>query len=244
MKNKKLIEDVFEYILSLFFPNRCRFCDNVIQALDEICDDCMKSLPWINGEICSFCGSLKADCGCNGRHGQYYDGIVAPLYYTDTVRTCIHRYKFRDDKLLYKCLADLMSKACIERYGDIKFDYITYTPMIKKSQKKRGYNQSELLAGRIAENLDIPFAGSLLIKKYDTKFQRKCSGFERTGNIVGVFDVNDIYDVENKTILLIDDVKTSGCTLSECGKMLYLNGAQRVYCLTAALVKSKIDKDD
>ncbi len=244
MKNKRLLEDVGEYFLTLLFPNRCKFCDKVTEPFEDICEACNNSVPWIDGEICKNCGTLKSDCTCSGRHGQYYEGIVAPLYFEASVRACIHRYKFYDERLCHKYLADLMSDTCKERYKDISFDYVAYIPMRKKSQRKRGYNQSRLLAKRIAENLNVTFGDNLLIKLYDTKIQHDCNEIERSGNLVGVFDVNKSYDVSEKTILLIDDVKTSGATLSECGKMLYLNGASHVYCLTAALVRSKINKKD
>ena len=134
-----------------------------------------------------------------------------------------------------------MTETCKERYSGIHFDYVTYIPMRKHSAKKRGYNQSGLLAKRVAENINVPLCDDLLVKVYDTKVQRGCSKLERRGNLLGVFDVNNKYDVAGKCVLIIDDVKTSGATLSECGKMLYLNGASSVYCLTAALVNSKIN---
>ncbi len=242
IETKRLIENISEFSLSLFFPNRCKFCDKVTQVFDDICDDCRESLPWIDGEICEFCGTLKDDCTCNGRHGDYYEGIVAPLYYADGVRSCIHRYKFRDEKLFYRCLADLMTDTCIKRYEGIKFDYITYIPLRKTRERNRGYNQSRLLAKRISENLNIPLADDLLIKIYDTKIQHTCRSIERKGNLIGAFDFNKDYDVIGKTVLIVDDVKTTGATLSECGKMLYLNDAEHVYCLTAALGKGNIEK--
>ncbi len=241
IENKRFFENISEYFLSLFFPNRCKFCDVVTQVFDDVCDTCKNTLPWIDGDICEFCGALKSDCACKGNHGNFYEGIVAPLYYSDSVRNCIHRYKFRDEKQSFRCLADLMTETCKERYGNIDFDYITYIPLRKSREKKRGYNQSRLLAKRISENLNIPLADDLLIKIYDTKIQHGCSALERRGNLVGVFDVNISYDVHGKTVLIVDDVKTTGATLSECGKMLYLNDAEHVYCLTAALGKGKID---
>lgn len=228
MKNRN-VENIVDGVLCLFYPNRCKFCGALTDPSEDVCDECAKTLPWIDGEICVRCGSLKSDCGCKGRHGDYFDGIVAPLYYIDSVKKCIHNYKFNDDRLIYKCLADLMTRTCNERYIEISFDYVTYIPMRKSSRRIRGYNQSRLLAKRVAENLDVEFCDDLLLKIYDTKTQRGCSKLERRGNILGVFDVNSKYNVENKNILIIDDVKTSGATLSECGKMLFLHGADSVY---------------
>lgn len=240
-KTKVLFSDLYEYVLSLFFPNRCIFCNEVIGPYDALCTSCQSTLPWIKGEVCIFCGSSKEDCECKKRHGNFYDGIAAPLYYVGNVRKSIHNFKFKDDKNAYKVFAELMNETRVSVYKDIDFDYIAYTPMSLKHQKKRGYNQSRLLAEQISELSGIPFAEDLILKIYPTRIQHKCIHWtERRGNLLGAFDVNPQFNVEGKNILLIDDVKTSGATLSECGKMLFLYGADSVYCLTAAVVNSKI----
>lgn len=240
-KAKVLLCDIKEYCLSLFFPNRCIFCNEVIGPYDNMCTSCEDKLPWIRGELCEYCGSKKEDCDCKKRHSNFYDGIAAPLYYVGDVRKSIHNFKFKDDKNAYKVFAELMNDTRREVYNDIEFDYITYTPMSKRHRRKRGYNQSELLAERISELSGITFAEDMIQKIYPTRIQHKCVHWtERKGNLLGAFDVNQKYNVEGKNILLIDDVKTSGATLSECGKMLFLYGAENVYCLTAAIVNSKI----
>lgn len=244
MKMKAFINDVYKYILSQFFPQRCIFCDEVIAPFSHICDSCDESIPRIDGEICRLCGALKSDCVCEGRHGNYYDGIAAPLYYEENVKRCIHGFKFYDERLNYEGLGDLMTQAMTKYYADIDFDYITYIPIRKKNLTKRGYNQSRLLAERVSKNSGIPLGEEMLVKIYDTPCQRGISELERKGNVAGVFAVDtDKYDIDNKNILLVDDVKTTGTTLSECGKMLYLAGANKVYCLTAAVVNSKIKKE-
>ncbi len=244
MKFKSLARDICDYILSLFYPKRCIFCEEIVDPFSHICSDCNKHLPKIEGEVCKLCGALKSDCVCKGRHGNYYDGVVAPLYYEDNVKNCIHRFKFYDERLNCEGLGDMMCQALKRYYSDIEFDFITYIPTRNKNLKKRGYNQSRLLAERVSENSGIPFGEEMLVKIYDTPYQRGITELERKGNVAGVFDVNiERYDVNNKNILLIDDVKTTGTTLSECGKMLYLAGANKVYCLTAAVVNSKMIKE-
>lgn len=244
MIKNHFLKDIFEYILTLFFPNRCVFCGQIIDPVEHMCADCKKTLPWIDGEICHFCGASKSDCECKKRHGQFYDGIVAPLYYVDKVKHCIHNFKFNDDRLNARALAYLMNKTRKSEYKDIEFDYVAYIPMLENQERKRGYNQGRLLARELSEISGICFGDELLVKLYETKTQHKCAySIERKGNLLGAFDVNPRYDVNGKNILLVDDVKTSGATLNECSKMLYLNGAESVYCLTAALVNSKMKKD-
>lgn len=244
MFKSHFIKDVFEYILTLFFPNRCIFCGKIIDPVDSMCSDCRKTLPWIDGEICHFCGASIADCECKKKHGHFYDGIVAPLYYFDKVKDCIHNFKFNDERLNSKALARLMNKTRKKEYSDIDFDYVTYIPMLENQERKRGYNQGKLLAYEMSVLSGIHFGDELLVKLYETKTQHKCAfSIERKGNLLGAFDVNPEYNVNGKNILIVDDVKTSGATLNECSKMLYLNGANSVYCLTAALVNSKIKKE-
>ncbi len=243
MSYKSVLKYISEYVLSLFFPKRCIFCGAVIAPFDGICSDCEVKLPWITGEICHLCGHMKRDCVCKNRHGQFYEGIVSPLYYQEKVRYCIHNFKFRDERTFAKTLAVLMNNTRLAEYADINFDYVTYIPMNKKHQRKRGYNQGELLAREISQISNIPFGDQLLLKIYETDTQHQCGNpILRQGNVLGAFEVNSEFNVNGKTILLVDDVKTSGCTLNECSKMLYLNGADAVYCLTASLVKNEVKK--
>lgn len=235
-------KDSMKFLISVFFPNRCIFCDELIDPFEDICERCAESAPFIKGEICPCCGAAKADCFCKKKHSHFYESIASPLYYKDNVKSCIQRYKFKDERNIGRALAKLMAEVVFERFADIDFDYVTYIPMYRKKERKRGFNQSRILAREISELCDIPFADKMLIKLYDTDNQHDCTRLERTGNLIGVFDVDSRFDVRGKTVLLIDDIKTSGSTLNECGKMLHLNGANRVICLTAALRNSKIKK--
>ncbi len=245
MKYKDVLKDISEYILSVFFPKRCIFCESIIGPYDEICSDCEENLPWIDGDICHYCGNMKDDCTCKKRHGHYYDGIVSPLYFSGNVRKSIHSFKFRDEPQYAEVYASMMNRIRSKEYPEIKFDYVTYIPMNSKQEKKRGYNQGRLLAKEVSKISDIAFGDELLIKLFETQTQHKCENWlERSGNLLGVFDVNPDYDINGKNILLVDDVKTTGSTLNECSKMLYLNGAESVYCITASLVKSKKKNTD
>lgn len=233
-----------EYLWCLLFPNHCKFCGELTDFVTDICDKCKAEIPFIKGEICYRCGSQKADCICNGKRSKFYEKSVSVMYYDELAKNCISRFKFDGDRNTYKCLAKLMVDCCAERYADVSFDYVAYVPMDRKKQRARGFNQSKLLAKVISDELNIPFGEKLLVKLYETDNQHECDRIERTGNLMGVFDVNGDYDISGKSILLVDDIKTSGATLNECGKMLYLYGAQSVFCLTAARRNSKIDEKE
>lgn len=137
-----------------------------------------------------------------------------------------------------------MAETVKEKFGNIDFDYITEVPMTQKSLKQRGYNQCFLLARGISERLGIEHKPQILKKLYETDKQHIISFYLRKGNLTGVFDVCNPEEVKDKTILLCDDISTSGETLNECAKMLWLHGAKEIYCITVALTEyRKKDKN-
>ena len=114
-------------------------------------------------------------------------------------------------------------------------DFIIPVPLSEKRLKERGFNQSLLLAERIAGTLKIPLEPDVLIKFRDTAIQHDLDYEQRIQNLRGAFRVADNMDLTGKRILIVDDVATTCTTLSECGKALYLAGAERVLCCTAAI---------
>lgn len=122
-------------------------------------------------------------------------------------------------------------------YADEKFDFTAAVPMYSKDQKRRGYNQSEEIAKALAGFIGVDFKKDLIKKIYPTDKQSSRNMIDRSGNVLGVFDVEE--NVDGKSILLVDDVRTTGSTFSECGKMLYLMGAKRVCCISFATGKYK-----
>ena len=118
-------KDFATYFFSLFFPNRCIFCDRLIDPFEDYCDGCENTVHFISGEICKRCGMEKADCNCKSKHSIGYDAVAAPLYYDGDVKSCIRRYKFKDRRNMSKALAKLMYGTLKERFADIDFDYVT-----------------------------------------------------------------------------------------------------------------------
>ena len=236
-KNDLIIKDFPEPVDSFraaFLPDRCNLCGRVIAHRTVICPDCRKNAKVIRGERCLFCGRTKKDCECKGR-SNFYDGVVAPFVYEGVVRQSIARWKFHDAERNVNFFADMMIAAMKGSYDDIKFDVITFIPQTRKETKDRSYNQSEQLALTLGNKMHIPVK-SLLVKLYETERQRNLSFIKRSGNVFGVFDCCNRKMTDGKTILLIDDVKTSGKSLNECAKMLHLYGAAKVYCAVIAVV--------
>lgn len=224
-------------ILNSILPKRCAYCGRVITSDLLKCADCEKNLPRITGEICRKCGRETKFCSCKGAK-MYFKSLVAPFYFEGNVRKGMHAFKFRSSPDNAKAYSEEISKTVRLRFNGIKFDFITEVPMTDKSVKKRGYNQCTLLAENISGILGIEHKPFVLKKLYETDIQHGLSYYLRKGNLTGVFDVTCPETVKDKTILLCDDISTSGETLNECAKMLWLNGAKEIYCVSAALTKS------
>ena len=205
-------------IWDLLFPPKCPFCGKLIKPHTLLCQECQRELPWLTGPACKKPVELTKGC-------------VVVFRYQDKVRDAIHGYKFRGCSGRAGCFGTLIA----QQIGDqaLEFDLITWPPLSKKRLRQRGYDQAELLARRVGEVLDAPVVSAL------TKSHRPAqSGLEdpsrRRANLLGAYTVPDLAKIAGKRILLIDDVVTTGSTLSECAKMLELAGAESVVCAALA----------
>ena len=225
-------------LLAALFPNRCVYCDARVQGDALVCGECRNSLPRIEGEICPKCGRGKKVCACRKKE-NYYDGIAAPFYFEGNVRKGLHCFKFRNYTAGAEEYAREMYETIKTRFPDVVFDFITEVPVSAKSRRSRGYNQCELLAKEISALSGIPHRQGVIKKIYETNAQHGLPGYLRRGNLAGVFDLTEPETVKGKTVLLCDDISTSGETLGECSKMLWLYGAKSIYCITLALTKAE-----
>lgn len=231
----KKLKDILVHIL---YPRRCAYCGRVIDYSRMMCADCEKELPRIKDVTCRKCAREKSECVCKGSE-NYYDSVAAPFYYEGCVRNGVHIFKFRNGFRNYEAFAYEMAETVKKRFADIRFDFITEVPMTRKSRKRRGYNQCFYLAKGISGLLGIEHKPDVLSKIYNTKIQHEIKYYLRKGNLTGAFDVPDPSEVKDKTILLCDDILTSGETLNECAKMLWLHGAKEIHCITLAVTKFK-----
>jgi ComF family protein len=182
------------------------------------------------------CGRGKSECLCRN-YRFYYSGLAAPFYYEGVIGKSIRNFKFRGRIGYAGFFAHEMADTVNKQFAGKSFDLIVCVPLTKKSYKIRGYNQSFLLAKEIAAVLNIEIRSDLLVKLYDTPAQHTMTSSMRRGNLAGVFDVAEPDFAKGKTILICDDVATTGSTINECAKMLLLYGAKEVCCITAAVTR-------
>lgn len=207
-------------LLDLLYPPRCPFCHCFVKSSAvAICDNCRKNLPYTtNG------GRQKAD---------FVTVCVSPLYYEDDVRESLLRYKFHGATGYAKAYAPLIAD-CIREHLDQEYDLITWVPLSRKRLHRRGYDQAQLLAEAVATELDTMAVGTLKKIRNTAAQSQTGSAEKRRANISGAYRVMNPALVADKRILLIDDIVTTGSTLSECARTLGLAGAECVICAAVA----------
>lgn len=238
---KRIIKFIKDTVLWLFLTEHCRYCNSLIEIGEGVCADCRENLPVVSGDKCSFCGAGKDRCGCK-KHRLGYNGITAPFYYEGGIKEGIRQLKFNGKEHIAYFLAEDMTRAVKSDFTEVQFDFICFVPFTAAQKIRRNYNQSELLAEHLAKMLNIPLKKAL-VKLFETDTQHSMNVCNRKGNVFGVYDVKDGVDIKGKTVLLVDDIKTTGSTLDECAWILKIRGAKTVYCVTAALTgKNKNNK--
>lgn len=232
-------KDFLKFLISLVYPNRCAGCGGLIGYGKYWCDNCESQLEFIPMPVCGGCGVSKEKCKCKPKEAHEWQSITAPFYYDGVVRNAVFQFKFRNRPKLSLMFAEYMADALKTQLPGKQFDIILCVPMSDKGERERGYNQSELLARDVAELMNIDFYPDLLTKVRKTEIQHSLASQQRAGNVFGAYAVSGKISLSNKTVLLVDDIKTTGSTLAECCKMLKLSGAKEVYCVCAAITPTK-----
>ena len=214
---------ITEFLLELFYPGRCAFCRRLVKSGEGMCADCEKKLPY-TGENNSKQHFANVEC------------CVSPLYYEGTVRDALLRYKFSGAAAYSRIFGKFVAK-CIDE-SQISCDIITWVPLSRARERRRGYDQARLLAESAAKELGIPCKATLR-KTRNNPAQSGIGGYEqRHRNVAGVYEVIDPKVFQGKRVLLIDDIVTTGATISEAASVLKKAGAASV---TAAAVARRRD---
>ena len=211
---------VVDWLLDLIYPPRCAFCRRLLSGREKgVCRFCRPKLPYVPSD-----GQVQ--------HFRNVDKCLSPLYYHGSVKDSLHRYKFGGATAYADIYSEFIVK-CIDE-NQISCDSITWVPLSRRRLRKRGYDQAELLAKLIAKHLgQRPVR--LLKKLRDTPPQSQTGSAEkRRANIAGAYACLRPERVQGKRILLVDDIVTTGATLSEAARVLKKAGAKEVICATLA----------
>lgn len=222
----------------ILFPERCDRCGRIIPLAHDFCPCCEENIKFISENFCCHCGHELSRCFCSEDANIKLPHIASVYMYSGDIRERIHAMKFRGRLHFISPFAKDMANRVRKAYANVNFDGVCFTPMTKKAEKERGYNQSRLLAKSLAYNLGVPVT-DCLEKVRSTEKQHTLTGQERKYNLKSSISVRTSAEVKGKVLLLCDDIKTTGATFYECVNALMSAGAKDVYCICIALADYK-----
>jgi len=227
----------------LIFPSFCRLCTRPLGRPGEkvVCRECLAQIVPRRGPVCLCCGRFLEGAGEDHLCAKCLDRPPAFSRH----RSC-GRYGgvLKDLILLFKysrvsVLSPVLARYAAEALGADQevwegVDYLVPVPLHRKRRRERGFNQSQLLAHDLARIQGVKVLERCLIKIRNVPPQTSLEGAGREGNVRGAYGVRGIRNIAGKTLLLVDDVFTTGSTLRECSRVLISAGAREVRALTLA----------
>ena len=231
MINQKHLVKLTPYV----FPEICYLCQEGNAEDNYFCKSCslMEEVIDLSKRLCDSCGSYLNNnfniCSkCLPEEHLWQQGFCAYNYKRKT-QQAIYLFKYNNKIILAKPFVEQMHKV-IEPFID-EFDMITYVPKFWLHSLIQNYNQAKIIAQLLAQEIKLP-CHSVIKKNKWTKKQAKLTKIERLKNLKNVFKIKNTKLIKNKSILLIDDILTTGTTLNQCTKILQSEGAKAVYILT------------
>lgn len=213
------MKKIFDYILDLLFPKFCVGCD---KEGTWLCDKCRAKIILVKKPTCPNCLTLtkKGQFCPRCQKDTHLTGLIVAAYYKEgPLKEAIHTYKYDGvfdlSHDLGKILVEVLKKQKLS-----KKLVIVPVPLHHKRQAKRGFNQAELLAKYICANFDWEMNKKLVRFRQTQKTQAELSGQARRKNVRNIFCWQGKTELRNKSIILVDDVYTTGATLDECAKVL------------------------
>lgn len=227
------VSQIKGFCLDLIFPKFCLGCG---KEANWFCRTCQREILYVKTQVCPGCGRIskagKFCLKCSKPKGL--TGIIVACYFEEgPIRELIHNFKYNHILELGEFLGGILADVLKENL-QLKDDFlIAPIPLYWLRQSARGYNQAEILAKVVSQRLKLTF-GNILIKKRQTKRQVDLRGSERRKNLQNVFVLARNANIKGKTIILVDDITTTGTTLKEGAKVLRKNGARKVWGLVVA----------
>jgi competence protein ComFC len=220
-------EPYLSALADLFYPERCVGCER--RASDVLCRTCFDALPRVGSPVCGRCGLPTAfatfvceECK-NVDFG--FQSARAPLKYDGVGKQVVHALKYRGYK---RVVGRLAAPLMLQVVGEDHFDAVVPVPLHSSRLRKRGFNQAKLLARGVAEKMKATVSDTLEVVR-STRDQVELSAAQRRANVAGAYTATK--PLRGK-ILLIDDVFTTGATLSACAGTMVRAGAEEVHALS------------
>jgi ComF family protein len=231
---KKAGKDFLTGILNFIYPPLCVACSKELES-GLVCETCISELDSWRLDICSHCGwPIEPHQSCkNCNRNLSLTRVRALGHYATPLKELIHHLKYSNKRSLAKIIGAKMGVVLNSDPILKQAEYLIPIPLHPARKRERGYNQSELLAREISQFSGMPMIDCLK-RKRNTKSQTSLSPDDRQKNVLDAFVARPNYNLQDKRVILIDDVSTSGATLDAAARALVKAGAKEVYGLCAA----------
>ncbi len=235
----KKLSCVAEWFGKLIYPPRCPICDEVVSLKERgICLGCMKKVKYVGKPRCLKCGksvsSEEAEyCEDCSRISHVYKQGRA-LYDYKEVATAIYRFKYAGRREYAKVFAEEIAFYLGDYIRSLKPDALVPVPMYSGKERQRGYNQARLLAKALGQELHIPVCDKILRRVKNTKPLKLLNPEERLNNLKKAFILVE-NGVKLNTIIIIDDIYTTGSTIDTISKVFMEQGVENIYFVTLAI---------
>lgn len=234
----------FHSLKALCFPASCLLCDCALPSSAKIllCPSCLPEISFINQPLCTCCGVEFPD-SAQGNHycskcltnKPAFEMARAILHYNDAAAKLVHSFKYAGKTYCHSTFSAL--KSLSTSVTDLVLpDLIVPVPLHVKRLRERGFNQAVILAHLFFPDNKQQIAAEMLLRTRITVPQTGLSGKDRRKNLKNAFAIGQTDKIKGKSVLLVDDVYTTGTTINECAKILKKHGAKNVQALTLARV--------
>lgn len=231
---------IIEFAADILFPRRCPVCDDIVLPRGGfICPECVKRLSFVKGPVCKKCGKeVFSDtveyCFDCTKHKRSFESGRALVNYNEAAKNSMVKIKYKNKR---EYLDFYIEAICI-RYGKIiarmEADALVPVPVHPSRMRTRGYNQAELLARGIGRELGVPVCADLLLRSRKTAPQKELNPAERLKNLEEAFEAGSIPS-GIETVILVDDIYTTGSTMEACTRTLKRMGVKKVYFLAICI---------
>lgn len=231
----KRLKPIWQQMYDLMLPPLCLSCRKRVEAAkDVLCPDCMELMAPLPEDACGLCGGILTEGRCEAcaQTRFFFDRARAAYLYQGPAQDLVHALKYDG----FYSPADFFATA-LSRLSDTQFhygacQYVTAVPLHRVRRRERGFNQSELIARKLARLLGLKYDDPVY-RRLNTPSQTLLSKEDRERNLKGAFALRRNARVQDTRLILIDDVFTTGSTVNEISKLLKDNGAKEVMVLTA-----------
>lgn len=237
---------------ALLFPPVCVFCGTGRVTSDSsVCESCSRDIEFVEDPICNLCGlpvpglqsGSQRRCGKCLQHKPLYDKARFSVYYSRVIRRGILKFKFQNSLFLGETLSSYLIKTFQEHFLNENLDAIIPIPVHNRRLVRRGYNQCAILARKLGNKVNLEVLTNTLNKTVNTIPQARLKRKQRIENVKGSFSVRNPEEIRGKRLLLLDDVFTTGSTISEASRTLIKHEAKSVQALVLSVRHGAIEKD-